>query len=82
MSHIPALTPEERITYLEEQIAACARKEATVIVCPYCATENRSDNERLCCPLMGKAVSAIIERERLRNVQDTVSRIMENAEMN
>jgi len=76
------VTGEERIASLESQIASCARGESKSITCPYCEAVNVSDNERLCCTLMAKAVKAIIERERLRDVQEKVSRIMENAEMN
>lgn len=73
------MTPEDKMASVARQIQECMRGDSQVITCPYCLSENNSDNHALCCELFGKAVSAVLERIRAKELLEQCDRIAQAA---
>ena len=75
------MTSEQKIAYVEKQIAACKQGRQNSINCPYCDSQNIEGNP-LCCDLLGRAVAAILIRQDMKAKAEHAERIMEKVQSN
>lgn len=76
------MTPDEQIAYVEKQMRAVERGATDTINCPYCKSQLRQEDGRICCLTMGKAVQAILRRWASKDVLDNAARVCEAAQRN
>jgi len=89
------MTPEDKIDFIEKQIANCEAGKSDVIICPYCGGRNYrpashvvsidgliEKPEPLCCLTFGKAVRAILQRQATQELADNAARIAEKVAQN
>ncbi len=75
------MTADERIQYIEKQIAACELDRTNAINCPYCDSQNIEGNP-LCCNTFARAVAAILLRKDLHDKSREAERIIEKVQTN
>lgn len=66
---------DPRIKSAEAQINAARRGATNVITCPYCSTQNKAENEALCCADFGAVVIAILRKQAQQELIDSARRI-------
>ncbi|MGD0630978.1 MAG: hypothetical protein ABR987_16745 [Terracidiphilus sp.] len=69
------MTPEEKISNIEDQIKLCEKGELRGILCPYCGLQNTETDHKLCCAEMGLVVWAIMRRQATNEVVDSAKRV-------
>lgn len=75
------MTAEERLAYIEKQVAAVDQDRQNTLNCPYCDSQNLP-GEPFCCVQFGRAIAAIMIRRDVREKIDHVERVMEKVSRN
>jgi hypothetical protein len=73
---------DPRIVSIESQINAAMRGATNVLNCPYCGSQNKADNEALCCPDFGAVVRVILRKQAQGECLDMAKRIADRVARN
>ena len=73
------MTPEDKIANIEAQFVLMEHGEINTFSCPYCAGIS-AQGEAFCCPLMMKAVAAILDRHETEDRMRMAEEIAEQAD--
>ncbi len=68
---------DPRIVSVESQINAAMRGATNVLNCPYCGSQNKAENEALCCVDFGAVVTAVLRKQAQGECIDQAKRIAE-----
>jgi len=75
------MTAEQRIAYVEKQIAAVDQGRQNTLNCPYCDAQNLP-GDPFCCLTFGRAIAAIMIRRDMREKADEAEKIAEKVSRN
>lgn len=80
--NVAALSPTQKIEYLEDCIRAIRRGAPNVIVCPYCGVKNSEHKVYICCDLFAEATNAILDRMEKQQAIDFFANVSDKAMVN
>lgn len=80
--NVAALSPQQKIEYLEDCICAIKSGAPNIIVCPYCGVKNSEHMVYLCCALFGEATTAILDRMEKQQAIDFFANVSDKAMVN
>lgn len=76
-----AMTPQQKIEAIHQQIVQVKSGLLTFVTCPYCGAENTPADVNLCCKLFAEASHAVLDRmdkqeaiDFLEQIQDGMTR--------
>lgn len=72
-------TLEEKIDFIRKQIQDCEAGKLAEIFCPYCGGRNKAGAEKICCILMAKAATAVLDRMQVKDAKTAFENIGERA---
>jgi hypothetical protein len=81
LTNAAEMTPEERLTFIQDQILQVRAGELKWMLCPYCGEENYPSNEFLCCKLFFDATGAILDRLERQDAIDFMANVADRAIM-
>lgn len=73
-----AMTSEQKLQFLHDQILAVRAGELKWMLCPYCGGENQPD-KNLCCKLFIDATNAILDRLEQQSAVDFMANVADRA---
>jgi hypothetical protein len=82
MINAAALSPEQKLDYIRDQIIEVRSNLRTYLSCPYCGGENTPVDEHVCCKLFGDAALAVIDRMDKQAAIDFIGQVQDKAARN
>lgn len=77
-----AMTPQQKIEAIRQQIIQARAGLLSFITCPYCGKENTSAEVYLCCVLFAEASAAVLDRMDKQAAIDFLKTIEDKAILN
>lgn len=74
-----AMSPEQKLQFIEDQILQIRAGDLKWMLCPYCGGENERMNEFVCCKTFGDASMAILDRMEKQDTMDFMANINDKA---
>ena len=71
------MTGEQKLAYLQQQIAEIKAGLLTFITCPYCGKENTPADDHLCCKMFAEASTAILDRMEKQEAIDFIGKVQD-----